>query len=158
MSTPLVVNGQTYNYPENRDSPSWGEEATAWASAVTGVLVGVISSGDIAPTTATIANNQVVAANVTGLSFDTSTVRGAFVEYSVYRVTTSVGATEVVETGTIYLAYKSTANVWDIATVGTAGAGVTFSITAAGQVKYTSTNMTGSTYSGTIKFRARAIT
>jgi hypothetical protein len=158
MSLPLVVNGQTYNYPENRDSPSWGEEATAWASAVTSLLANVTGSGDIAPTSANIANNQSSVANVIGLSFDTSTVRGAIVEYSVYRNSTLAGATELVETGTMYLGYKSVAATWEIAIVGSAGAGTTFSITNTGQVQYTSTNMTGSAYAGVIKFRARAIT
>lgn len=154
----LIVNGKTYDYPENRDSPGWGEEATAWATAVTNVLSNVVGNGDILQTAASIANNQVAAANVSGLIFDPTVVRGAIVEYSIYRVTTSAGATEAVEVGTMYLGFKSTANTWDISVVGGSGAGVTFSITAGGQVQYTSTNFTGSTYSGTMKFRARALT
>ena len=34
MSTALIVNGTTYNYPQTNDS-GWGDEATNWASAVT---------------------------------------------------------------------------------------------------------------------------
>lgn len=158
MAIQLVVNGVTYNYPVNRESPSWGEDASAWAQAVTSALGNVAGANDILQTSATIANNISSPTNITGFSFDPLAVRGAICEYSVYRVTTGGGATELVETGTIYLSYKSTASTWDIVVVGGAGAGVTFSITNGGQVQYTSTNISGSSYSGTIKFRARSLT
>lgn len=152
----LTINGTVYEYPESRDSPSWGEDATAWAQAVTDVLADVVGTGDILTTTATVANNISSATNVAGLSFDPTLVRASIVEYSIYRVTTGSGATEAVEVGTMYLTYKSTANVWDLAIVGATGAGVTFSITTAGQIQYVSTNFTGLSYVGTMKFRARA--
>lgn len=154
----LIVNGQTYLYPENRDSPPWGEEATAWAQAVTNTLLSIAGSGDILETTANIANNQVAPANVVGLNFDPSLIRGGVVTYSVYRVTTSTGAMEAVETGTMYLGYLSNAASWDLAVVGGQGAGITFSVTSGGQVQYTTTNFTGSNYSGTMKFVAKALT
>lgn len=157
MAIQLVVNGNTYLYPENRNSPSWGEDASAWAEAVTNVLADIAGANDITQTSATIANNQSSATNVSGLSFDTTEVRGAIVEYSVYRVTTGSGATEAVETGLMFLSYLSTAGTWDIATQHGGGAGVTFTVTNAGQVRYTSTNFTGSSYSGLIKFRARSL-
>ena len=37
MSTPLTINGVTYNYPTTGDT-GWGEEATLWAAAVTAGL------------------------------------------------------------------------------------------------------------------------
>jgi hypothetical protein len=154
----LVVNGQTYNYPENRDSPSWGEEATAWAEAVTDVLNNFVGDGDIIPTVASISNNQSAATNVAGLFFNTASVRGAIVEYTIYRNTTGIGATELVETGSMCLGYKSVAGTWTLSILGGGGAGVTFSVLNTGQVQYTSTDITGSSYSGTIKFRARALT
>lgn len=157
MSVSLIVNGQTYQYPANRESPSWGEDATAWAEAVTEVLANTVGTGDIVLTAANIANNQAAPANVIALAFDTGAVRAAIVEYAVYRVTTGVGAQEAVEVGTMYLGYKSTAASWEIAVIGGAGAGTTFSITNTGQVQYVSTAFTGSSYNGNIKFRARAI-
>jgi hypothetical protein len=35
MTTPLVVNGVTYNYPQDGEESGWGPAATAWAQAVT---------------------------------------------------------------------------------------------------------------------------
>lgn len=37
MSIPLVVNGVTYNYPEEGDE-EWGDDATAWAEAITAAV------------------------------------------------------------------------------------------------------------------------
>lgn len=155
MAISLVINGETFLYPENNESPSWGEEAAAWAVAVTDALSAVSGTGDILPTPAAIANNQASAANVTGLAFSSATTRGAIVEYSVYRVTST---NEVVETGQMYITYKSTAAEFGVTIVGSDTSGVTFTITNTGQVQYTSTNLAGSSYTGTIKFRARAIT
>jgi hypothetical protein len=158
MAIPLIVAGQEYLYSENRDNPGWGEGNTAWSVAVTNVLQSLAGTGDILQTPANINNNQIVATSIPGLSFDPTQVRAAIVEYSVYRVTTGVGATELVESGTMYPAYKSVAAVWDMPIVGGQGAGVQFSILPSGQIMYTSSNMSGSNYSGLIKFRARAFT
>lgn len=158
MSVQLTINGITYNYPANNDSPPWGEEATDWATAVTDTLQNIQGTGDILQTVFPIANNVASVTNVIGLFFDPTTVRGAIIEYSVYRVTTSTGATELTEVGTLYIGYKNTANTWFISNVGGGFAGVTFSVTSGGQVQYVSTNMTGSTYSGIMHYRARALT
>ncbi len=158
MATPLVVAGSTYLYPENDDNSPWGEQATAWAVAVTGVLEEVQGTGDIQQSVATIANNVSSAANVAGLAFSPVLVRGAIIEYTVYRNTTGSGATEACEVGTMYICYKNVANSWDLTIVGGGSSGVTFSITSAGQVQYVSSNFTGSSYTGVTHFRARALT
>lgn len=152
----LIVAGQTYNYPQQNDSPPWGSEATDWAIAVTDALTSVIGPYDIAETIATIANNQVAPASVIGLAFNPVTVRGAVVDYTIYRVTTSSGATEQGETGTMYITYLNNANTWNIAVAGGGTAGVSFTMNPAGQVLYTSSNFTGSNYIGTIHFKASA--
>jgi hypothetical protein len=156
MSVQLIVNQQVYEYPENRDGPPWGESATAWAQAVTDVLQSLAGTGDILQTPANINNNQVVAANVQGLSFDPTQVRAAVVEYSVYRNTTGAGAMELVESGTMYPSYKSVAGTWDMPIVGGQEGGIQFTITSGGQIQYTTSSMTGSNYTGTVRFRARA--
>lgn len=154
MAISLTVNGETFLYPENNESPSWGEEASAWAVAVTAVLGTVSGPGDIVLTSAPIANNVSSPASVSNLAFSSATVRGAIVEYDVYRTST---LQELVECGTMYITYKSTAAEFGITTVGSDSSGVSFTINNSGQVLYTSSNMTGTSYSGTMKFRARAI-
>lgn len=157
-TVPLIVDGTTYNYSLNNDNSPWGEENTAWSIAVTDVLNTLQGPGDILQTVALIANNQISPVNVTGLAFSPSMVRGAIIEYTVYRMTTGSGASELVEVGTMYVSYKSIANTWDVAVVGGQGSGVSFTMSTTGVVQYTSSNMSGSAYQGTMNFRARAIT
>lgn len=159
MSIPLIISGITYNFPVSGDE-LWGPDVTDWAVSVTAQLANLVVSGDLGPTVlVNILNNQVAAANVTSLAFDPATIRSAQVEYFVYRTFNS-GSEEVVENGTMYLTYKDIANEWDMVLVGSnvTGSGVTFTITNAGQVQYTSSNLTPSTsYSGNMRYRASVL-
>jgi hypothetical protein len=151
----LTVDGTTYEFPENRDSPGWGEDATAWAEAVTDVLGNVSGQGDILQSSAIINNNISSATNVTGFFLDPSVLRGAVCEVSIYRSTSTEEAVEVLS---IFAGYKSVAGTWEFVQIGGGSSGVTLTITNAGQVQYVSSNMSGTSYTGTVKFRARALT
>lgn len=160
MPVDITVNNVPISYPSPGDAPGWGEEATAFAEEVAEVLSDLNNENDILETTFTIANNTADAA-VSGLAFNTGAVRSAEIAYSIYRTTDSV-TSGVVEAGTMIAVYDDNAaagSKWQLA-IGPfsgPGAGVTFTITDAGQVKYTSTNMAGASYSGEMRFRAKTI-
>lgn len=158
MSRSLIINykNESFQFPDNRDSAGWGTDVTDWAQAATDTLNGLVSAGDVLTAYAPINNNQISATPVLGLVFDPITVRGAVLEFTIYRVTTGTGAQEKVEAGTAYITYKSVAGTFDLTVVGSAGSGVTLSIDSFGQIKYVSDSMTGSSYTGKITFRARA--
>lgn len=163
MSIPLVVNNELFQYPTNRQIPGWGLEASAWAQAVTTVLGSLNGPQDILQTVSNISNNQVLsppatAGLVAGLSFDPTQVRGAKVDYNVYRVTNGSGAQEFVEQGIMLISYKPVAATWDLVIMSSQSSGVTFTISATGQIYYTSTAMTGLNYNGSIVFRAIGLT
>lgn len=103
-----------------------------------------------------IVNNQTSDANIDGLSFDAEKVSQASVDYLIQRVTTGGGATELIESGTFYAAYKPTSEDWVLSDVPST-AGVTLSITADGQVQYTSSNISGTASISKITFRARSM-
>lgn len=106
------------------------------------------SAGDIKETSFSAANNQAVAANVTGLAFANGTVRAASVLLSVYVDAT----TDLFEVFTLKLIQKAAA--WTMAPESTGDtSGFVFTVTSAGQVQYTNNNYTGFT-SATLKFRA----
>lgn len=156
MPTNLTVNNNTFAYPSDGDEPGWGADATGWATEVTDVLQGLQGTNDIAQTTFTVANNISSAADVVGLLFNPATVRSAVVEYSVYRKTDS---NELAEKGTLELIYKNGGTIgakWTIGRVffGDDG-GMLFTMTDTGQVQYTSTNLSGTNYSGTMHFSGR---
>lgn len=152
MSTPVVINGQDFNIPTQGQNPPWGEDLSALLIAMVASLNGLQGPNDILLTPFTISNNTSSSANVTGALFDTTKVRAAIIDYSIYR---STSTTELSEVGTIYLTYKSTAGTWDMSQTYGGDSGVTFSITAGGQLQFTSTNLSGTGYVGKMKFSAR---
>lgn len=154
MSISIVIQGTTYNIPEQGQSPPWGEDLSNILQAITTSLNSVVGPSDVLTTNFTIANNQSSVANVTGLAFDVSTVRSAIISYSLYR--SSAAPSEFSECGQIMITYKSVANSWELTQFLTGSSGVVFTITNAGQVQYTSTNLSGGSYVGKMKFSARS--
>ena len=109
----------------------------------------MIGLGGAAVANFTIANNQSIAASVTGLLFNKVNFKGAQIPFDIQRQTAS---SNFKESGVIYVSHNSFTDAWDIAVDSKFDdAGVTFSITSAGQVQYTSTNMAGGSYAGTLR-------
>ncbi len=101
--------------------------------------------------TFTIANNQSAPANVTGITFDSTMIRAADINFEVYR---SDSSNELVSIGKFSVVYKPIAGSWAILPSEFAGddSGVTFGITSGGQLTYTSTSM-GSSYQGQLRLK-----
>jgi hypothetical protein len=115
-------------------------------------LENFLGGGFVAETSFTIANIQVAPANVTGLVFNSASYKGAQVFVEVRRRT---GTNESVSIGRLLLFYRENTAAWDLVDeLGGDDDGVTFTITAGGQVQYISDNMSGSGYVGTMKFKA----
>ena len=156
MTTPLIVNNTTYNYPVEGEPAGWGSDSTGWAIAVTNVLSSLSGGGNIQVSTfSPINDNQSSASNITGLSFNTATASGFRVVYYVTR-TSSNGT--ITEFGQLFGVFNSQSATWVLNKFGSAGdAGITFSITAGGQIQYVTTNHGGTGYSGSIKFKAESL-
>lgn len=139
--------------PSNFGSPSnYTPDSADIKGHLSGIdtAIGAIGSttGDIAHTSFSLANNQSVAANVTGLAFANGTVRSARVNYSVTVDATS----DLYEAGILELVQRG--SDWNIArrTSGDDSL-VDFDVTTSGQVQYTTPAYSGFV-SATIKFRA----
>lgn len=148
----LTIGTQEFDFPLENESGNYGESITDWASAVTDALETVQQRNDIPSSTASILNNRTIATSVTGFLFDTSEVISINSEFIVTR-TTTVPAVTLVESGFIQGNFTGTA--WNISVVSQGDAGIDFDITAGGQITYTSSNMTGTNYSGEVRFKAK---
>ncbi len=113
----------------------------------------------IAETGFNIVNNQSSPANINGLIFDSTTQGAAFIDYEIYRNTTGGGATKRKEVGMLLVSYTPSGSpVWEISNpIFMGAAGVEFSITALGQVQYTSDNQSGTADVSRMRFKARAM-
>lgn len=106
-------------------------------------------------TTFTIANNTVSLTNVTGLSFSGIDFRGVIIDYTVYRKT-DTALSGVAQIGELKAVFNTQSSTWLMSdTYSGQNSGVTFSMTALGQIQYTSTNITGATYAGTMTYSIR---
>jgi hypothetical protein len=110
-------------------------------------------------TTFTIVNNQVAAADVTGLLLNSTNVKMAVIDYRIRRRTSGGGADERVQGGSMVALYKQTAATWSLTPGPQSGddAGVEFSITNAGQVQYVSDNQSGTPDESILKYTVRAL-
>lgn len=159
MPVTLTVNNIPFEYPVAGDSPGWGQAATDWATQVTIALNDLQGLTDIPQKTFTIQNNITSYTDVAGLTFNTGLVRAAFIDYSVYRTSTS-NPSGVSEAGQMIIVYDNLAapgSKWlqiQGPKVGTSG--VTFTITDAGQFQYKSDNL-GAGHSGNMHFRAKTL-
>lgn len=128
---------------------------TALSASVTSLFSSYFGAGRIGETSITCTNNQ-SATDVTGLSISAASYRSGLVQVEVNRKTDS---NEAVSVGFLKLIYKAATSTWElIDELGGDEDGVTFTITAAGQVQYASDNMAGTNYVGKIKFRLSTFT
>lgn len=104
-----------------------------------------------------LANNVSSPTDIVGLSFGKAGVSFAAVDYLIQRVTSS---SEMIECGTFYVAYRPDAEDWEIvlpAALAPDDAGVDLTITASGQVRYTSTNQAGTGVLSRLVVRSRIL-
>jgi hypothetical protein len=107
-----------------------------------------------------VVSNQNVTDGIRPLNFPTATfpssgVRGAIVNYTVYRKTTTSTVTEI---GTLQVVYNPDASpVWEISREFTGDASITFDITSTGQVRFSTVTIGGTGHVGRITYTAKAL-
>jgi hypothetical protein len=155
MSRELIIGGTTFEFPEQGDDPTWGEEVVDFAEAVADVLNTITSVDDVLLTSFNLTNNQTTFADIDGLRFSKTSVRSARIVLDIY-ITTSTE--ELQETLDMNISYKNIEDEFRLAVVSVGDeSGVTFNITSNGQVQYKTTNVSGTSYAGTLTFKASAI-
>jgi len=100
-----------------------------------------------------ILNNQSVAVDIEELLLDSDSYKSVRIFFEIFRKTDS---SERVANGDFTCLYKASTDTWALEPGDYRAAeshGVVFSITAAGQIQYTSDNMSGTNYEGTALFR-----
>ena len=152
MSKILIIGTEEFEFPEEGDNPSWGEQVSDWAEAVSDALQNVQAPNDVLRTSANIANNVTTPTNIPGFSFDTSEVVSINADYIIRRTTNS--PTQILqESG--YIEGNFDGTNWTISRRFNGDAAVELDITPAGQIQYTSSDLAGAGYSGFIIFRAK---
>jgi len=111
-------------------------------------ILSLISSGGTQGSIA-IANNT-GPSDVTGLIFASASIKSARILFDIERRTDTQ---DVSEHGELYCLYDNENTAWSVELISFGDdAEVTFSITASGQVQYTSNDLTGTTYTGSMRW------
>lgn len=155
----LTILGTPIDFPTTSQSPIWSDAIIQFAELVEQALSGLITAGDIAKSSFALdgTHNPGTSVNITGLSFDPGTIRAIFIRYSVYRNTS---ATTVTECGTITAVYNGTLGSglkWENSVQKVGDASITFAITDAGQVQFSTTTLSGTGHTGKIAFVAQTL-
>lgn len=152
MPKTVIVGTETFEIPLENENPGYGEELSDFFVAVADALSSVQQPNDILVTAANIANNVSSPSNIPGFSFNTAEVQSVNCEYLIKR-TTDVPAQVLIESGFVEGNFDGTQ--WAISIRATGDSGILLTITPAGQIQYTSSNLSGSNYAGQITFKAR---
>lgn len=153
MAVTVTIKGRLFEIPQRKER-AWGDQVTNWAVAISNAVNDLTVVGDIKLVSVSVNNNQTTPINVPNLRFDTVQTRHAIISYSVYRVK---GSDELSQAGQMYVTYKNNSGTWEIIDNTVGDAGIVFTITPAGQVQYTTTDLTDAgTYVGKMSFRGMA--
>lgn len=153
MAIELQIGNEIFQYPENGENPGWGEEATAWAEAVTEALANLIGPNDILLTSASLANNVSTLTDIPGFRFNLAEVQSFEADFYIERLF-EFGTQSTTEAGKIFGRYDGS-NLF-VSVEANGDSGITFDATAGGQVQYVSTELSNF-QSATIRFRAKTI-
>lgn len=154
----ITIAGTPIAFPDSAESPNWSSSVIQFAQAVAGALSTAVGTYDVPSQVYTMVANVNSDVSLPNLSFSSSSVRAAFIRYSVYRATDSVNAAEA---GTLVIVYNPNSGVglkWEKILVSNGDASVSFTITDAGQVQFSSTILAGGSHTGFVSYVAQALT
>lgn len=162
MAIQVTLGNTTYTIPSPGEDPGWGGDTTEYLKAIADQLNTISGPGDILEQTIDIVNTATTN-DASGLLIDSSIVRAAYIDYSVYRTTSDVPSGNA-EVGRIFVVYDDSASVgekFQLSQFNEGDAGISFDITeSTGQITYTITEVlsdTGTDYVGKLIFRASAL-
>lgn len=160
----ITIKGTEINLPDSGASPNWAPAIIEAFEALADAVNSISATFDVAPQAQNIdANNSSTNVDLNNLNFPSSDVRAATVYYTVFRMTQNSGppdGQEVVEAGTLEISYNDDRPVtqkWEMVRSGQSEAFIDFNITDLGQIRFSTTALTGINHTGIVSYRALAI-
>lgn len=155
----ITIQGTPVNFPDSSASPNWAPAVIQFAQLVETALASSIGPYDVSPQSFIAdAYNPGTNVDLPNLAFPISTVRAAFIRYSVFRTTSTTTNYEQGHLLVIYNPSASVGNKWEITRDYIGDGKITFNITDAGQVQFSTTTMGGINHSARIAYAAQAFT
>lgn len=165
MTKLFRIGNDVFEYPQQGTGEGHGEDATAWAEAVTNSLANFLGPNDLLLTTANLANGVLSPSVIPGLTFNTGQVQHTNIEFLTIRIyddtTDPLNPIRIrlVESGKIFGNYNGSDFRISIESVGD-NTGIEIDVNNNGQFVYTSTDLSQAPnvhISSTILFKASTI-
>ena len=160
----ITIKGTVINLPSSAASPNWAPQIIEAFEALAEAVNAVTGTYDVAPQTQNIdSNNGSTNVALNNLVFPSADVRAATIYYTVFRKTEDSGigdAQEVVEAGTLEISYDESrlpSQKWELVRMGQGDADIDFNITDLGQIRFSTTTLTGINHTGIVSYRAITI-
>lgn len=160
----IIIKGTTINLPSSGANPNWAPAVIEAFQALADAVNAVTATYDVAAQAQNIdANNSSTNIELNNLVFPSADVRAATVYYTVFRQTENSGppdGQEVVESGTLEINYNNSrpsTQKWELVRSGQGEAYIDFNITDLGQIRFSTTALTGINHTGIVAYRAIAI-
>lgn len=160
----ITIKGTIIDLPSSGASPNWSTGIIEAFQAIADAVNSVTGTYDVAPQVQNIdANNASSNIELNNLIFPSVDVRAVTVYYTVYRKTDASGppdGQEVTESGTLELNYNNARPVtqkWELVRSGQSDASIDFNVTDLGQIRFTTTALTGINHTGIVAYRAISI-
>lgn len=153
----IIIQNTPIEFPSSGQSPNWSPAVITFAQAVETALQAAIGDFDVSPQVLVLSNNVNTNLDIPNLSFSNSEVRSASIDISVWRKTDS--SKQFCKTK-LNIFYDDVMNDWAVEReddVGNTTTEITFDITPSGQVRVSTTSISGPNYSGTISYSAKAL-
>lgn len=157
MAFTITIQGTPVQFPSDGESPDWAPAIIQFAQLVEAGFNASIGQYDISPQVQVIDAYNGSGTTISNLSFTTSAVRAAFIQYSVYRTTSTANADEAGNLIIIYNPNNSTNNKWSIQRDYVNDGKISFTVSDAGQVSFTTTSLAGTGHTGILSYSAKAL-
>lgn len=159
MSTTIIINGQSIQFPTSGTSPDWAPAIVQFAQAVEAALNTAVGQFDIPPSTYDISafNPTGSPTNIPGLAFSSTAVRGAYIRIAVGRTTSSASAFEITNINCLYQPNNSPGSLWQLSQDTLGNGQISFTMTDTGQLQFQTATLSGTGHNGVITFSATAM-
>jgi hypothetical protein len=158
MAIEIRIQGSVIEFPESSAEPNWAPAIIEFAQAVEAALNQVTGAFDVPPQIQIIDDyNTSTNVEIPNLDFPVTDVRAVEIIYSCYRTTS---AETVTEAGSIQMVYNPDASVnqkWQFSRESVGDAKITFNVTDAGQVRFSTEALTGTGHVGRLTYQAKAL-
>jgi hypothetical protein len=158
MSFTITIQGTEIQFPASSESPNWSEAIDQFATSVEAALSGLAGAFDVPPQVYVIDSfNPVTDQALPNFAFPVTDVRSIYIRYAVFRTTSTTTAYETGNIMAIYSPDNPVNNKWDFSVDRVGDGQITFSITDAGQIQFSTQTLGGINHAGKITATAQAV-